>query len=508
MKKLSVVLYITAALVLLLGGPSGTSGALAGPLPNKPASTNTAVAAAAGTAVLTIPAAAFTPFEDGYDFENHGRYLQHFNNPTAISGVVGWYLAPVHLPHGATVTKMTFYYRDNTTDDGSATLRRTISNGGYEDMASIDTSGGWSPPWYNSKSTTTINHAVIDNSYYNYWVLWELPRSFKPPNEQKIVWGCGVVIEYTPPATVVGRLSIPAAAFTPFEDGYDYENHGRYLFVKVGASGAYGWFSAHVRLPHGATVTKMTFHWYDDDTNNLRPQGIARLQRTKFGQGNFEEMAYAETLASGYGSTSDNTIAYASIDNSQYGYWVSWDLPISGSGISVRGCGVVIEYTVPATGDGPLSISSAPFKPYEDGYDFQNDSRYLQHLHSPGGGSANGWYLAQVHLPQGVTVTKMTFHWHNTSSNNGVARLQRTRLGQGNFEEMATATTESVLPLAFGSSYDDTILYATIDNSQYTYWVVWDLPVPEAIPTNNVWGCGVVIEYGYRAYLPVVLKNH
>ena len=359
MKKLSVVLYVTTALVLLLGGPSGTSGALAGPLPNKPASANTAVAAAAGTAVLTIP----------------------------------------------------------------------------------------------------------------------------------------------------------AAAFTPFEDGYDYENHGRYLFIKSGVSGPYGWFSAPVSLPHGATVTKMTFHWYDDDTQGLSRNGIARLQRTRFGQGNFEEMAYAETpnAASGYGSTSDTTISYATIDNSQYAYWVVWDLPVSGSGISVKGCDVVIEYTPPTTVAGRLSIPAAAFTPFEDGYDFQNDGRYLQHFDNPAAiTGVRGWYSAPVHLPDGATITKMTFYYRDNTTDDGIARLQRS-ISNGGYENMASIDTSGGWsPPWYNSKSTTTIYNAVIDNLNHSYWVVWDLPRSLKPPSEQeiVWGCAVVIEYTYRVYLPLVLKGY
>jgi hypothetical protein len=388
MKKLSVVLYVVAALVLLLGGPSGTSGALAGPLPNKPASTTTTVATAGGMGILSIPAAAFTPYEDGYDFQNDGRYLRHFHGPGG-SEARGLYYAPVNLPQGAKVTKMTFYYRVENVISWTATAKlqgTLLDSDTWFDMATIVTTGTGTQ--FTSDSTSSISSPTIGNSLHTYWVVWDLPWI----SGTEDVWGCGVTIEYTPPATVTGTLSIPAAAFTPFEDGYDYENDGRYLFTTTGVSGPYGWYLAPVHLPQGATVTAVIFHWYDA---NASSNAVARLQRTRFEQGNYEDMAYAESVGSGgYGSTTDGTIFYATIDNSQYAYWVIWDIP---AGSALKGCAVVIHYTFPTTGTGTgiISVPAASFKLFEDGYDYENDGRYLKHFNPV----YYGYYQAQVIYP-------------------------------------------------------------------------------------------------------------
>ena len=134
-------------------------------------------------------------------------------------------------------------------------------------------------------------------------------------------------------AAQTGYASIPAAAFRPKEDGYDFTNAGNQLTNNDDASDNY---YAAVQLPHGATVTRMTFYWRDESSAN----GQAQLTRdTMTG---FSLMAQAFTSGdTGYGSSSATSISDATIDNSQYAYYLYWNLPVS----TVKGCGVVIEYT-------------------------------------------------------------------------------------------------------------------------------------------------------------------
>lgn len=494
MKKISVVLYIAAALAILLGS---TSGALTAPLPNKPA--NTTVAAAAGTSVLSIPAAAFRPFEDGYDYQNDGRYLVHLHSPGGGTAN-GWYLAPVHLPQGATITRMTFYFYDDSTSDILAWLQRSDLAGNYYNMASVD-SAGYSAGWGN-RSTTTIADPVIDNRYNSYWVIWDGPVYGGAGHEAS---GVTMVIEYTPPTVAApGRLSIPAAAFQPREDGYDYENHGRYLVLKAGATTPSGSFAAPVQLPHGATITKMTFYYCDYGPGAV----TATLQRTDYTLGNFVNLASVTSKGTGGCSSDyDDTIDYATVNNSHYGYWVVWDL-LAGA-LDYKGCGVVIEYTLPATLAGPLSIPAAAFMPYEDGYDYENHGRYLKYLHDPNGMLALGSFYAPVELPHGATVTRVTYYYYDTyvGGSGGGINLQRTQF-EGDYENMAGIGIGN-LGQGYSSYPDDTIDYATIDNSHYSYWVVLgNLPVSQSGADQQIWGCGVVIEYSYRLYLPIVLKNY
>jgi hypothetical protein len=78
--------------------------------------------------------------------------------------------------------------------------------------------------------------------------------------------------------------------------------------------------------------------------------------------------------------------------------------------------------------------------------------------------------MAPVYLPDGATVTKFTFYWANTSSSvAGSATLYRTDF-KGIEDKMAqiTAVVDTPDPT---SSYEDTINYATVDNTNYDYYI-------------------------------------
>ncbi len=129
-----------------------------------------------------------------------------------------------------------------------------------------------------------------------------------------------------------GYVSLPAAAFRPAYGGYDFHNAGIRLDNVDGSSDFY---FAPVQLPHGATVTRLSFYYADDSATG---GGVAEL-RVNDMDDTFRQMAYVTTVdgqASGY----DDTISFATIDNSQYAYYVQCNLDDS----DVHAYGVIIEY--------------------------------------------------------------------------------------------------------------------------------------------------------------------
>jgi hypothetical protein len=118
------------------------------------------------TGYVSIPAAAFRPREEGYDFTNRGNQLSNDDN------ISDQYYAPVQLPHGAAVTKMTFYYSDSSANYASVSLRRIdLPGGGSTTMASVTSVGSSGP---GNTETTAIDPDTIDNSvaaYYLYLLL-------------------------------------------------------------------------------------------------------------------------------------------------------------------------------------------------------------------------------------------------------------------------------------------------------------------------------------------------
>jgi len=133
---------------------------------------------------------------------------------------------------------------------------------------------------------------------------------------------------------ITGYVSVSAAAFRPASHIYQYDNTGQGLTPMDPASTH---FYAPVQLPHGATVTKMTFYWIDDMTANA----VCQLFRNPLSGVELTVMADVESGSGGRGSSSDDTIDGALIDNSQYTYYLHWDL----REVDIWGIGVVIEYT-------------------------------------------------------------------------------------------------------------------------------------------------------------------
>jgi hypothetical protein len=144
-----------------------------------------ALLASPGHGYVSVSAAAFQPEVDGYDYLITHQ-ISNFNNTSQ------YWVAPVQLPQGAMVTKITFYWYDRSFYNASLRLdrhNRTISS--YSVMAeawsSDDTGDG-------STEDTSIDYAVIDNTQYNYWVWVHLPRT-----ATRLY---GVTIEYTYPVSL------------------------------------------------------------------------------------------------------------------------------------------------------------------------------------------------------------------------------------------------------------------------------------------------------------------
>jgi hypothetical protein len=83
--------------------------------------------------------------------------------------------------------------------------------------------------------------------------------------------------------------------------------------------------------------------------------------------------------------------------------------------------------------------------------------------------------------------------------------LQRTKLGEGTYEDMAIVVAPQG-GATNGSSSDTTIAGAVVENCQYAYWLVWDLPAG-ATESTGVHGQAVLLEYGFQIFLPLIIKQ-
>lgn len=85
-----------------------------------------------------------------------------------------WFVAPVLLPHGATVVKVTCWWTDNSSENGSLYLRRfTFSTGADVDMATLESR--WNDSDRNLNYDDTISYAEIDNYLFQYILRLTIP---------------------------------------------------------------------------------------------------------------------------------------------------------------------------------------------------------------------------------------------------------------------------------------------------------------------------------------------
>jgi hypothetical protein len=155
-------------------------------------------------------------------------------------------------------------------------------------------------------------------------------------------------------------INIPGSAFEGIQYNMTYDSGGDWVVVYdyYPHEASHNVLMAPVNLPHGAQVNELTFYWKDTDPRPYDPdsrvsgQGSIELRRTDLSDQSDDVMASALTQgSSGYGSSYDDSIEFATIDNSNYVYYLVLKLPFfyspdgGSTWYSVAYNAVVLEYT-------------------------------------------------------------------------------------------------------------------------------------------------------------------
>jgi hypothetical protein len=133
-----------------------------------------------------------------------------------------------------------------------------------------------------------------------------------------------------------------------------------------------------------------------------------------------------------------------------------------------------------------LSVSAAAFSPGDNSCVFTNTG---MELFASGIGRC-GAYNAGLQIPDGVTITKLIFHWKDGSNLDAVAFLRGNNFNGGQPLELASVYTNGNGNVVSNSSINTSIL---VDNSQYSYFLRLD------VPDENIYAYGIQIEYEYTS---------
>ncbi|HEX8061045.1 MAG TPA: hypothetical protein VF473_08930 [Cyclobacteriaceae bacterium] len=102
-------------------------------------------------------------------FEDNNTYITSLNKADGTS-----FIAPIHLPDGATIQKITLYYMDREATNMIMNVYRRPFAGANEAIISTWTSTGTSTTIQNAVQTPLIGKDIIDNSTYSYRVVVKL----------------------------------------------------------------------------------------------------------------------------------------------------------------------------------------------------------------------------------------------------------------------------------------------------------------------------------------------
>jgi hypothetical protein len=136
-----------------------------------------------------------------------------------------------------------------------------------------------------------------------------------------------------------GRIVVPACAFLPQTDGYEYSIGGTHLITNLGTK-----YFAPAHLPDHSTVTGMTFHFYDDTASG----GInMKLQRFDYSAQLVGNIAEIDSTDGGYGSADASSIMNASVDLEYYNYYLEADFSELGTDLQLKAVVIEYEFTKP-----------------------------------------------------------------------------------------------------------------------------------------------------------------
>lgn len=136
-----------------------------------------------GMSYLSIPAASFQPTGSDCKFTNSGGGIS--NN--GVLGGCSYFIAPVQLPSGVTIKKVTFFWKDESVDyEAYLMLNNTTLNGYSNQLFVIPTNGSAGV----SSSSSIDTSILVDNSQYGYFFSIQMPSD-------GISEIYGVQIEYT-----------------------------------------------------------------------------------------------------------------------------------------------------------------------------------------------------------------------------------------------------------------------------------------------------------------------
>jgi hypothetical protein len=460
----------------------------------------------AGTLFLSIPAAAF--YSNFDNWENHGRYLL-LNRQYGDGAESARAYAPVQLPHGATILRMSACLIDHeSAKDVTLKLYHYSGSSSRVELATVSTSG--TPGMWTGEDATITDPLVIP--FYRYYTLMLAAPMWTTPGSYSGL--CGVTIEYTPPAAPELYTSIPATAFRPMAGNGSHSMTETEIegWSYLPATPFGGDFIAPVNLPHGTTITGFGLTSQENDPATSITAYLQRSPRAS--PDSYSNMAQVTSpnCPSACGET-DATVVNGTIDNSQYMYWVYVHLPSATAQETPYLHGVtLILNPSPGGSSGQISMPTAAFSSfYYDQYEYENHARWLFHLHGRNGSAERGIYVAPVNLPDGVIITNFAaVIYDNNSNDSGSAYLVRTRLGVN--QDIASVSSPISGSGGYFANNDVSLTNTLVDNSQYAYFVYYDLPVsdsPAPPGAGDVLGVSLHIEYvaAQKIFLPLLLKE-
>lgn len=153
-----------------------------------------------------------------------------------------------------------------------------------------------------------------------------------------VIAGCllGVLMGTADARAATGKVTLAASDFNPKSDGTTYDNNGSRL---IGEGG----FLASVDLPPGASVTEVRLFVLDED-----PAHDASLSMIRYAPRTQSEPEMATVGSKGskaFSRTFGTTLIANNLVQSSHRVYLSLDLPMGNTGLSVFGADV--SYSLP-----------------------------------------------------------------------------------------------------------------------------------------------------------------